>query len=196
MGDDIQFPFSEGLYLVLILADNDAHLRLAHPFQLAGKLGVFLIRCRTRKLFFESFYLQLPVFLNIVIHPYTRYLVETNEHGLAGSPQVAVMPGEILGDSAKSRLCGQNMYFLFKFALELLLTVGIEIGGFDGVEYLFRYVGIPDLPDLFASVLVIKRNGGTVLDGALEIVDRDIASECPRGYLVGGKQRRAGKAYS
>ena len=190
---DIQIPFFEGLNLVLLLTDHNGHFRFFHPFQLALQFLRFLLSgCFDFR--FQSFYLFFPVFLNEIIHTDARDLIEAHEHRLAAGPQVGIVTDKILCDRFQARLRRHQMDFLCKLRFELILLIDVDVGIFDGVENAVGDFRIMEIEYLFAAILIVQRNGRTVLHGAFEIVNRDIAAEGARSDIVVGQERSAGKA--
>ena len=86
------------------------------------------------------------------------------------------------------------MDLLGKLRFQLVLLVHVQIGRLDGVEDAVGDLGVVQVEDLLAPVLVVERHGGAVVHGPLEVVDGDIAAEGAGGDVVVGQKRRAGEA--
>ena len=185
MGQDVQSPLLEGLDLVLILADDHSHFGFLHPLDLAFQLlrlllgGVFLFGL-------QRLDLLLPILLHEVIHPHAGDLVEADEHGLAAGPEVGVVSRKIPGDRAQARLGGEQVNLFGKLRLQLVLLVHVQIGCLDGVQDAVGDLGIVQVEDLLAPVLVVERDGGAIVHGAFEVVDGDVAAEGAGGDVVVG----------
>ena len=189
---DIQIPFFEGLNLVLLLTDHNGHFRFLHPFQLALQLLRLLLRGRF-DFRFQSFDFFFPVRLNEIIHTDTGDLIQAHEHCLAAGPQVGIVTDKIFRYGFQARLRRHQMDFLSKFRFELILLIDVDISVFDGVKDAVGDLRIMEIEYLFAAILIVQRNGRTVLHGAFEIVNRDIAAEGARSDIVAGQERSAGK---
>ena len=166
---DIQTPFLEGLNLVLLLADHHGHFRLLHPGNLPVQLLGFLLGG------VSAFRLQLgnfpgPVFLCQVVHPHTGDLVQAHEHSLPAGPQVGVVAHKVPGDGVQPLLSGQQMDFLGKFPLQLLLLVHVQVGPLDGVQNPVGDLRVVEVGDLIPPVLIVQGNRGPVLHRPFEIV--------------------------
>ena len=196
MWQNIQIPLFEGLDFILFLTDDDAHLCVLHPFQLARKLHLFLIGYRRRHFRYKALNLFLPVFLHIIVHANTGHLIQADEHSLASCPKIAVVTDKVLSNSTKAWLCCQQMHFLLKLMHDLLGLIRIQVRSFDSIQNLIGNIRILDILYLVATILIIERHGSFILNSSLEIVNRDIATEGTRRNLVGGKQGCAGKAYT
>ena len=190
---DIQIPFFEGLNLVLLLTYDNGHLGFMHPLQLALQF-LRLLLCGRFDLRFQGFYFFFPVFLNEVIHTDAGDLVQANEHGLAACPQIGIVTDKILCDRFQTRLCRHQMDFLGELRFQLILLIDVDIGVLDSVENTVCDFRIVKVEYFFAAILIIQRNGGTVLNGAFEVVNGDIAAECTGCDIVAGQKRRAGKS--
>ena len=186
MRQNIQIPLLKGLYLILFLAYDHAHLGVLHPFQLPGQLHLLLIRNSICNLLFKCFDFLLPVLLNEVIHADTGDLIQANKHSLTGSPKITVMPDKVLGDSTQTRLCSQKMHFLLKLMHHLLCLVRIQIRLFNGIQDLIRDIRIFDFLNLIAAILIIQRHSSFILYSTLKVVYGNIATECPSRNLIGG----------
>ena len=190
---DIQPPFLERLDLILLLTDDDRHLRFTHPCELALQLLDFLLLHRP-DLRFEPFDFLRPVLLHKVIHPHAGHFIEAYEHRLTARPEIGVVADKVLRDGVKARLRGQQMDFLGELAFQLVLLVDVQIRLLDGVEDAVGDLRVVQVFDLVATVFVVQRHRRAVVHGALEVVNGYVAAEGALGDIVVGKQRRTGKA--
>ena len=86
------------------------------------------------------------------------------------------------------------MDFLCKLRFELILLIDVDVGIFDGVENAVGDFRIMEIEYLFAAILIIERNGSTVLHGAFEIIHGNVAAKSTGCDIVAGQERSAGKA--
>ena len=80
------------------------------------------------------------------------------------------MGDEVAGHGPQARLGHDDMNAVIELGLHLLGLVGVEVSIFNGLEQLVVDLRILDA-ELVATVLIEERYCGTVLDGALEVVD-------------------------
>ena len=85
------------------------------------------------------------------------------------------------------------MDFLCEFRFEFILLIDVDIGILDSIENTVGDLRIVKVEYLFTAILIIQRNGGTVLHGPFEIVNGDIAAEGPGRNIIAGEKRRACK---
>ena len=78
------------------------------------------------------------------------------------------------------------MDLLGKLRLQLVLLVHVQIGRLDGVQDAVGDLGVVQVEDFLAPVLVVERHGGAVVHGALEVVDGYVAAEGAGGDVVVG----------
>ena len=195
MRQNVKSPFPECLYFVLLLRDNDSHLRLLHPFQFAFHFLYLLLIHASIDLFLQSSYFFLPIDLHIVIHAYTSHLVVTNKHSLTGCPQITVMTHKILGDHLQAFGCCQQMYFLGKFTFQLCLLRSIYLAGlFQYSRYLFIDFRILQILQPFTTILIIQRNGCFIIYRPFKIVDAYITTESSGRYIVVAQQGSTGES--
>ena len=127
MWSDVNSPFLEGLYFILLLRYHNCHFRLFHPFQLTLHLLHFLLPWILLNLLAQGFYLFLPILLYIVIHSDASNLVEANHHRLTACPQVAIMTHKVLCNNSKTLLCSKQMHLLGKLTFQFCLLWWVEV---------------------------------------------------------------------
>ena len=88
------------------------------------------------------------------------------------------MGDKVAGHGSQARLGHDDVNAMVELGLHLLGLVGVEVGIFNGSEQLVVDLRILDA-ELVATVLIEERHCSTVLDGALEVVDRNIAAKGP-----------------
>ena len=174
---DVEVPLAELVDLALLLAHDHRRARLSHPCELSfSELRVLLIGNS------GEFSLQFldplrPQGQDEVVESYARDLVDAHDHGLAGLPLRRVVPHEVLGDLLQALLCGDDVVFALELALQALLDVHVlDLGFLECVRDLLVQVGRCD-PELVAARIVVERDGGAILDGALEVVGADVVPE-------------------
>lgn len=192
MRTDIEVPFLEVRDLVLLLADDDRHLRRAHPIDLPLLLKRLLL-AHVAKLLLLGLDRLLPVLLDVVEHHHRGDLVHADEHRLAGLPDARVVVHEVLGDLAQARLGHDHVHAVAELAFDLLGLFIVKVGRFHCIHELLIELGILDA-QLVGTVLVEERNRRAVLHRAVEVIDGNIAAEGATGEVVVFEDRRAGEA--
>ena len=88
----------------------------------------------------------------------------------------------------------RSVYSCAEAAGELAFGVLVEFGLLEDLAEFVGEVLVDDL-ELGDPVLVVERDGGAVLDGVTEVVDRDVVAELLAGQLLAVDERRAGEAH-
>lgn len=194
MRTDIEVPFLEVRDLVLLLADDDRHLRRAHPIDLPLLLKRLLL-AHVAKLLLLSLDRLLPVLLDVVEHHQRGDLVHADEHRLAGLPDARVVVHEVLGDLVQARLGHNHVHAVAELALDLLGLLLVKVGGLHSVHELLVKLGVLDA-QLVGAVLIEQWHRRAVLHRAVEIVDRDVSAERAACEVVVFQDGRAGETDS
>ena len=173
----VEPPLAETIDLVLLLAHHNRHLGGFHPRDFAALLhGLLLIHAdEPCTLLVERL---CPVLPHVVVHHHAGNLVHADEHGFARLPDVRVVGDEVACHGSQARLGHDDMDTVVELGLHLLGLVGVEVGILNGLEKLVVNLRILDA-ELIAAILVEQRHRGPILDGALEVVDRNVTAEGP-----------------
>ena len=192
MRRDVQSPFAESVYLVLLLAHDDGHLGRFHPVYLARQFQLLLLP--------KAFELSLlcrngfpPILLNVVEHHHTGDLVHADEHGFPRFPDARIMVHEITGDGAEALLGHDDMDAATQLLLDLLSLVLVEVLFLHCIKQFVVDLGVLDV-ELVRPVLVEQGNGRAVFYRAVEVVDGNIAAEGALRQVVVIKNGRSGEA--
>ena len=121
---DVQAPLAELVDLALLLADHHCCARLSHPVDLPVQLDLLLARQRWPWRSLQLLQLGdafVPVFGDQVVHPHAGYLVDADQHGLAGLPGGGVVLHEVPGHLIQPLVGGDDVVFALEFLLQALL---------------------------------------------------------------------------
>ena len=100
------------------------------------------------------------------------------------------MPHKIPRNRPQTRLCHQQVNLLCKLGFQPVLLIRIKIGTLNRIQNLIRDLGILQIDNPLAAILIVERHRRTVLHRPLEVVDRHIAAERPRRDRIMREQRR------
>ena len=130
--------------------------------------------------------------LHLVVHAQRGGLVDRHHHRLADKAPAEEVPHDVLRHGFQPVVARDQVVLPPQHLLQLGFLLRVEFGVLDQAVDVFVQVGIDEL-QFRRAVLVEQRHGGAVLDGLLEVVDRDVVAENFLGALLAGDQRRAGK---
>ncbi|MNJ33644.1 hypothetical protein D3C77_283310 [compost metagenome] len=102
------------------------------------------------------------------------------------------MPHDVSRHSVQTVITRDQMILPAQFALQLGFLVRVEFGIFDQLIDVLVQVRVNKL-QFWRAILVEQRHGGTVFDGLLEVIDRNVVAEDFFGAFFAGNERRAGK---
>ena len=99
---------------------------------------------------------------------------------------------QVGSDSVEPVVVGNQVVLTPELPGQALLLVLVECGLLEDPLHVAVEVGVDEL-HLRRPVLVVEGNGGLVLDGLAEVVDRHVVAEDLARALLPGDQRRAGE---
>ena len=146
-----------------------------------GRSSSGRLSCKVR----SSVEVLCPFLLHQVVHADGGRLVDADVHGLAGEPSADEVPDKVLGHGAQPLGSGDQRILPTEPTHQTPFGVLVEFGL---LQQLGQFVGevLVDELKLGDAVLVVERDGGTVLDGVSEVVDADVVTELPLGQLLSG----------
>ena len=149
--------------------------------------------------FSHSNYLR-PILLSKVVHSHTGHFVDADKHCLAACPNVSVMIHKIFRHLVKAVFCRKQVYLFGKFLFEFCLLGRVKIGLFYGFGYTLVQFGIVLIHHRyvqpFTPVLIEQRHGCAIVHSPFEVINGDIAAECPLCNVVVSQQRCTRKTYA
>ena len=122
---DIQTPILEPLDLVLLVADHNSHLCLAHPGELLLAHHKFLIIRGCFELSLQIFDFLGPRVLDVIVHPDGCNLVDGDKHRLAALPIGGKVPGEIFSHMPQTRFSGHHVVLALQVFRQLCGDISI-----------------------------------------------------------------------
>ena len=151
----------------------------------------------------QSAQISFPIFLNLIVHLDGGYLIDADNHALTDRRLCIVIATEfkaahemayqVFGDLFQSVVASNQVVFPRELTLQLFLLIVVQFRCLDErFQILFEvFVGELKFGD---SIFVEQRDGRTIFNRLLEVVNADVLAKDFLRLLFARHQRRAGEA--
>jgi hypothetical protein len=187
---DVEAELLHLLDLVLPGRDDDRHVHGLEPAEPLDERGALLLRLVVGDGPPHARLLGLPLAPDLLVGTERRRLIDGDDHRLPLEPAPEEVLHDVLRDGVEPVVSRDEVVALAEELLETRLALLVEIRAVDDVVDVLVEGWIRQ-PQLGGAVLVEERNGRSILDRLLEVVDAHVVAEDLAGALLARDERRA-----